>query len=143
MRKKQNEEQRPLLAGSSAQYQSIEDDLPESQPEKKPFSDLITKANATLEELVSMVNGEIPTVATKSVVGRLIESGKIGIFKHNQRVCAVGAGRWLLGRTVNRAEWVGEYALTDEKIQVEQLTVVRVQKGQVAYATNKGVPLIL
>jgi len=80
--------------------------------------------------------------ASQSVLGNtVIEPGKIGVILNNGRVEVCGQGRFMIASP--RSNWVGIYSLTDNPIQYETLTIVRVQKGQYGLAMQDGRPVVL
>jgi hypothetical protein len=73
----------------------VEDDILPFQRLDKPLSldDILTKANATsLEELLNIVNEGSSPAAVSSIVGTLIDPGKIGVINYNGKVQLIGPG---------------------------------------------------
>ena len=108
------------------------------------FEDLVIVANASSPEEVVRIANEIVegnVSAISSVLGHLIEPGKVGIILHNGKAMLVGPGRWLLPNP--RASLERIVSLTENTIEYESLTIVRVQRGEIGLAMDNGQPLIL
>jgi len=73
--------------------------------------------------------------------GTVIEPGKLGIITKNGKVEVIGQGRFTIFHP--RASWVKIVSLTDNPIQHETLTVVRVPRGEYGLAFMDGKPQIL
>jgi regulator of protease activity HflC (stomatin/prohibitin superfamily) len=106
----------------------------------------ILRASNTTDEtasgICSAINGGGHSCASRSCVGRLVPQGNIGIIDHNGCIEAVPDGRrYVLGlrRLVQRAAWIGVFPLTmSAPLKQRNLTVVRVPRGQIGIATERG-----
>jgi len=150
---KRTGESAPLLSAvDQSQYYQLGDPVAmPSEPTNhasglrvKSLSELLTKANANENTVVDKINGPKSIVATKSQMSsHLVKEGRIGLYEHNSRICAVGPGRWWLGRGFNRARWQKEFSLTDTDTTLQQLSVFRVPKGKLGLAMYNGSPMLL
>jgi len=106
------------------------------------LEEILVPPNAkTLTDVVSEVNGRRTPSASSSVIGTLIDPGKIGVIDHNGIVQLVGPGRWILPNP--RSKLVMVVSLTENLIQYETLTIARIQRGEVGLAFQNGQPLLL
>lgn len=92
-------------------------------------------------EIMTIVNGRSTTHFTSTFIGTIIEPGKLGILSYDGQIEVVAAGRWSLFNV--RAKWEKIVNLTDNPIQYETLTIVRVMRGQYGLAMDNGKPVIL
>eukprot|EP01119_Soliformovum_irregulare_P018339 TRINITY_DN55_c1_g1_i1.p1 TRINITY_DN55_c1_g1~~TRINITY_DN55_c1_g1_i1.p1 ORF type:complete len:693 (-),score=234.92 TRINITY_DN55_c1_g1_i1:66-2144(-) len=105
------------------------------------MTDVLQAGNAvSLDDIINIVNHGQSSRASSSIFGTLIDPGKVGIIEYNGQIQAIGPGRWLFPNP--RAELKEVKALTDNLIQYESLSIVRVQRGEVGLA-NEGGPILL
>lgn len=113
-----------------------------------PLEALIVKPNVNdgdelPDQIMDIVNsGTGGLRASRSMFGTtVVEAGRMGLLSYNGCVQIVGPGRW---RKLNpRASWAGIVSLTDNPIQHQTLTIVRVPKGQYGLATDNSKPVLL
>jgi regulator of protease activity HflC (stomatin/prohibitin superfamily) len=126
------------------EQQENEVDITKFEKLEKPLqkSDILTKPNANnIDDIIRIINhGKSPS-ASSSIFGNLIEPGKIGIIKHNGKIEAVGPGRYILFNP--RASLETIFSLSENHNNFETLHIIRVQKGEVGFATDNGRPIIL
>eukprot|EP01116_Phalansterium_solitarium_P011180 TRINITY_DN267_c0_g1_i3.p1 TRINITY_DN267_c0_g1~~TRINITY_DN267_c0_g1_i3.p1 ORF type:complete len:694 (+),score=299.14 TRINITY_DN267_c0_g1_i3:257-2338(+) len=106
------------------------------------LEDLIVRPNATRpEDVVTVANRDMGDLqASDSVIGKLIDQGKIGLINWNGKIQVVGPGRYILSNP--RAHWEDEKSITDSPINHETLTIFRVNRGELGLGTNAGQPLV-
>ncbi len=108
----------------------------------KKIEEVVTKANTTsTEQLISLVNKNESPSAVESVIGKLIEPGKVGIVDHNGVIQLIGPGRWIFPNPRSSLQLI--VPLTQNPIRHETLTIVRVNPGEYAFAIDQGKPVLL
>jgi hypothetical protein len=106
------------------------------------LENIVTPPNvSTVEELIQYVNGDDLVMAMSSLIGKLIEPGKIGIIDYNGKIQLIGPGRYMCPNPRATIESIRK--LTENPIQYETLTIVRVKPGEYALALDEGRPIIL
>lgn len=106
------------------------------------LSEVVTNPNVTtIDDIVREVNGKEGTPAVSSIFGSLVDPGKLGIVLCNGQVTVVGPGRYICPNP--RAGLKKIVALTENPIECETLTIVRVQRGEYGLAVDGGQPIIL
>jgi len=106
------------------------------------LSAVLIKSNATeIQDIINRCNNGEEASAVSSILGTLIEPGKIGIINHNGKVQIVGPGRYIFPNP--RATLEEIIPLTQNPIKYETLTIVRVQPGQYGLALESGTPRLL
>jgi len=94
-----------------------------------------------IQKIISLANGNESPAAAESIIGGLIEPGKVGVIDYNGKIQLVGPGRWILPNP--RSELKMVVPLTENYIEYETLTIVRVNRGQVGLAQDNGKPYLL
>jgi len=106
------------------------------------FEELVVLPNCKgAEDVVSKANDGSSPAAVSSLIGKLVEPGKVGVISWNGKIQLVGDGRYILPNP--RASFKGVESLTKNYINIESLTIIRVQRGEVGLANDNGQPLIL
>jgi len=105
------------------------------------IEEVLEKSNAeTLEDVVRIVNGN-HVAASRSILGQLVEPGKIGIIDYNGTIQLIGPGRWILPNPRSQLKKV--VSLAENEIVFESLTIVRILRGQIGFAMENGHPFLL
>jgi regulator of protease activity HflC (stomatin/prohibitin superfamily) len=113
------------------------------------LKDVLVKCNVSskveqdklIEEIVRLANNNKKPSATRSMFGKLIDPGKIGVIDHNGTIELIGPGRY---RFFNpRSSLVEVLSLENDHLKYETLTIIRVKKGQIGLAHENGNPILL
>jgi regulator of protease activity HflC (stomatin/prohibitin superfamily) len=106
------------------------------------IEEVLEKSNAeTLEEVIEIVNGDQKIVSVRSVLGHLVQPGKLGIVKYEGSIQLISSGRWILPKLRSSLKMVVSFA--ENKIIFESLTIVRVLRGEIGFAIENGHPFLL
>eukprot|EP00811_Abedinium_folium_P009647 NODE_18915_length_868_cov_10.237517.p1 GENE.NODE_18915_length_868_cov_10.237517~~NODE_18915_length_868_cov_10.237517.p1 ORF type:complete len:260 (+),score=56.23 NODE_18915_length_868_cov_10.237517:2-781(+) len=89
-------------------------------------------------------HGSLSHAARPFCVGRLIPAGHIGLTLHNGRIEASPPGRYRFFFKFQRASWAGNCNVQFKNpVEIQNLTVIRVPRGQIGVATEGGTAVFL
>lgn len=92
-------------------------------------------------QIMRIVNKNGLSASLSSVGFTVIRPGSIGIINHNSNIEVAGPGRW---KNLNmRSSWVSFHLLTEPCIKVDSLTIARISKGNLGFATHNGRGVVL
>eukprot|EP01111_Echinosteliopsis_oligospora_P005129 TRINITY_DN1832_c2_g1_i1.p1 TRINITY_DN1832_c2_g1~~TRINITY_DN1832_c2_g1_i1.p1 ORF type:complete len:805 (-),score=239.67 TRINITY_DN1832_c2_g1_i1:156-2570(-) len=111
-----------------------------------PLASLLVAPNVAdgpqmVNQIMNQVNSHGLSASKSSIGSKVIEPGRIGIINNNGRVEVAGPGRWMIASP--RSSWVRINSLTDNPIQYETLSIIRINKGKYGLAIDNGCPKIL